>query len=442
MTSDFALRGAPRSGAELRGASRSGAASCQRCASISGASARALAERRRINQRSQRAARAEPTLRSAGASISGASAQRWRSAALAEPTLRMRGTFFVSNEAAGMEEEPAMDEDDLEAAGAAGAPVAPTPRGGETLQDGLPGVAPAKDIFEVVRRLELLTIPQSDTRVVPDLSKFEPWQVVGHFTQVLEDKHVLMKEESAVGETKATIEWRPAFDHTKFFMHPETREVYGVHTRAMQTEMTARGYTPLQVDFPGSFPGLPPRLNSAQVRSTTRPSLPIGCFTPTIQKGKSAAPISSQVVHMFEVETRDPANPETRYAALRHWPLGASREELNDQWKQLTTDDLSTLRDHINRYAHVYVLCVSEDVHVQHSLNVGQMSMDALKQAARAHFPSKATPTEPSGASGASAALPPASGAAASAAATPAKKKRKTQSWFDFACELAADRAN
>ena len=84
---------------------------------------------------------------------------------------------------------------------------------------------------------------------------------------------------------------------------------------------------------------------------------------------------------MFEVDTTDTDEPDKKYAALRHWPLGASREELNDDWKNLPADQSKKMREQINRYAHVYVLCVSEDVQKEHSLNVGMMKMEELRQA-------------------------------------------------------------
>ena len=95
---------------------------------------------------------------------------------------------------------------------------------------------------------------------------------------------------------------------------------------------------------------------------------------------------------------------------------------LHEEWQNLPTQTLTVLRDYINRFAHVYILCVSADVQKRHSLNVGMMKMG--RSSGR---PSFSTPTG-------------SLGAAASAAPTSPKNKRKTR-WLDFACELAAERA-
>ena len=54
---------------------------------------------------------------------------------------------------------------------------------------------------------------------------------------------------------------------------------------------------------------------------------------------------------------------------------------LHEEWQNLPTQTLTVLRDYINRFAHVYILCVSADVQKKHSLNVGMMKMEELRQA-------------------------------------------------------------
>ena len=54
---------------------------------------------------------------------------------------------------------------------------------------------------------------------------------------------------------------------------------------------------------------------------------------------------------------------------------------LHEEWQNLPTQTLTALRDYINRFAHVYILCVSADVQKKHSLNVGMMKMEELRQA-------------------------------------------------------------
>ena len=185
----------------------------------------------------------------------------------------------------------------------------------------------------LTERLQAARLQGTDNPVLPaSVDKFLAHVAVEAFKTILEDKHLLKEEEAAVGEMRADFIWRPAFEHTVFFLdlRPEhlaavsaglaTMQLIGVHTNALAAEMKKRGYVQVAADFPGSFPGLPPPL-VAQTRpvgeSSSKGRLNIGCFKPTMKRTAKSAPPDDQLIGFFEQGVTDSHGVE--YAPLYEW---------------------------------------------------------------------------------------------------------------------------
>ena len=320
----------------------------------------------------------------------------------------------------------------------AGAPADRTAGGGSTSQPGPPTEPPATTVKEVVRRLAAWTIPGpgSSISVLPELSKFNGHTTVAHAKQMLEDKGVLKTEESAVGEQVTMLEWRPAFDHTQFYVNlsPEHLEavadgdtalsVVGVHTAAMAAEMKKRGYTNVTVDFPGHFPALPPPTSTASSRRrSARSSLQIGFFAPKINRDAHAASACDQVSVMFEQHMKD--DEGKMYAPLYQWTPEARNKHTG--WQNASDTDKEKIMNQIRKFAHVYVFINRTDLHSNLDEELGNMSYDDLRKAASKCLPGKDTPQKDSGVAGTE----------KGGSGGGAKKKVRTLTHFEQACEVA-----
>lgn len=280
---------------------------------------------------------------------------------------------------------------------------------------------PANSVDEVVQRLGVLRLPDTNIPLLPEkLKDFKPDQALTNIKLHMTESNLARSEERPLGEIVHEHIERPAVDRVVFYSdtRPETmklvaegstQQIFGCKNEAQSLMMQSNGYTRVEVSFPGGMSTLPPRL-SAVASSSSAPAekVMLTMDMPSINtRGEATA--AEQIVRAYEVEVLDSSG--ARFSPFCHW----SQEERKQSsaWEKATQKEREKAANHINRWGHVYCYIVAS----KESASSISMSMGELKKAAVAW-----------------------AGGDPEEGGESASKKKKGPTWFEKAANLANER--
>lgn len=300
------------------------------------------------------------------------------------------------------------------------------------------GEEPAVDILATVARFSALRLPSNAEKpLVPDeLKKFQGETALTNLKLHMSENHLAKESEGPVGEVINEIISRPAVDHVVFFTDArlETLEqvargeapqqIYGVSNAAHAAMLKSHGYARVEVNFPGGFSTLPPRLSTAGAGSSTDvpDTVRLTIEKPTVNP-RAERTAAEQITELFEVKVTDSMG--TPFSPLRFWT--DEQRAKSAAWSAADTKLKGALANHLNRYAHVYCyIRAQEDPPSTMKQSLGDLKNEASKEL-KARDDDTEQPTE----------QPTDAGSA--------RKKQRVQNqltWFQKAIELANERVH